>query len=239
MDAEPADVSTALKQYRSNINTIMTRIDGIIDRCVDNFDDIHANKFVRARIEESLIHLNVYLKKHIKIHGKFNETINCFKSIHDYSQEKLKELQELQKDIDVLLADLKSASSGTDKSIYQTKIIPKLRKIVEQYRKISLMNGVKQCLETGIVKPLTMLEEKIIHPLKKFITTFINTSGTKQETLPSPVIKEEIMLEEILQRIAKSIPKEGGRHYSRRRSNISLRRKKTRKNIRKKLNILY
>ena len=76
MSKEPADVSTAFEQYRVNIDKIMSSIDGIIDRLVDKFDDIHANEIVQKQINDSLNRIIIYLDLHIPPHKKFNETIN-------------------------------------------------------------------------------------------------------------------------------------------------------------------
>ena len=243
MSKEPADVSTALTQYGENVDKIMTNIDGIIDRLVANFDDIHANPVVQKQINDTLSRIDAYLDTHIKMHELFNSKITCFKSLHKFSNDKLVELKEFKNNIQQLLKDLTDAAAlGGDKDIYQTNIIPKLQEIVEKYRQLSLLNGLKQCVEMVVIQPLTIIDEKIIHPLKTFITAFIGTSATKPE--PVQVPKEELILDEVLRRFASTLPKEtlkGGGRFSRRRKHINnlYRRKKTRKNIRKKLNGLY
>ena len=234
MSQEPTDVSTAFNQYRDNVNKIKDNIDGIIDRLVENFDNIHANPVVQKQIEDSLNRMNVYLDIHIPWHTKYNETIKCFPPLYNRSKKILDKLIELQDDITTLLSDL-NISKTSDKSIYRKKIIPKLRQIVKQYREISLINELKQCIETIIIKPLTFIDERIIHPIKEWF-------GPKKE--PDVVVtpSEELILSDIMQRIAKTMPKpeqEGAGCFSRRRRNKLHRRKKTRKNIRKKLNGLY
>jgi hypothetical protein len=85
-----------------------------------------------------------------------------------------------------------------------------------------------------------MVDEKIIHPLQTFITEFLGTSDKKQE--PAQIPKEDLILDEVLRRFAETIPEtkqKGGGRFSRRRRTKQYRRKKTRRNIRKKLNILY
>ena len=239
MGKEPADVSTALEQYQVNVNKIKDNIDGIIDRLVENFDNIHANPFVQKQIEDALNRMNVYLKIHIPLHKEYNELINCFPPLYDRSEKILTKLMDLQTDIEKLIGDLESAKQN-DPTIYHEKIIPKLREIVKQYREISLGNELKQCLETIIIKPLTFMEQRIIGPLKKAVISFMGTSPPEKEPETPP--KEELVLAEIMQRIASTIPISvdgGGRRFSRRRRNKQHRRKKTRRNIRKKLNGLY
>ena len=237
MSKEPADVSEALKQYQENINTIKGNIDGIIDRLVENFDNIHANPFVKKQIDDALNRMKVYLKIHIPWHKNYNELIKCFPPLYDRSDKILTKLMDLLTGIEKLLLDLKSANES-DKSVYKKNIIPRLREIVKQYRKISLINELKQCLETIIIKPLTFIDERIIHPLKKAVISFMGTSTEKVPATPPP---KELALAEIMQRIASTIPESasGGRRFSRRHRNKQHRRKKTRRNIRKKLNGLY
>lgn len=236
MSKEPADISTAFTQYRENIDTIMTNIDGIIDRLVENFDNIHANPVVQNQIENALNRMNSYLDIHIQLHEKYNETIKCFPSLHERSKKIVDNLTKLRDNIIILLQDLNTAKIS-DNSIYQEKIIPKLREIVKQYRKISLLNELKQCLETIIIKPLTFIDDRIIHPFKEWI----GTSGEKESNVVETP-QEELILADIMQRIAKTMPKPeqaGAGRFSHRRRNKLHRRKKTRKNIRKKLNGLY
>ena len=239
MGQEPADVSTALEQYQVNVNKIKDNIDGIIDRLVENFDNIHANLFVQKQIEDALKRMNVYLKTHNHWHEKYNELINCFPPLYDRSVKILKKLIDLQIYIEGLIQDLESAKEDNP-NIYHEKIIPKLREIVIQYREISLGNELKQCLETIIIKPLTFMEQRIIVPLKKAVISFMGTSPSSPEKEPETPPKKELVLAEIMQRIASTIPVEGGgRRFSRRHRNKQHRRKKTRRNIRKKLNGLY
>lgn len=238
MGKEPADVSAAFEQYHENINKIKGNIDGIIDRLVENFDNIHANPFVQKQIDDGLTRMKEYLDIHIPWHEKYNELIKCFPPLYDRSAKILKKLIELRDIIEELIRDLKSAKES-DPTIYREKIIPKLRKIVEQYREISLANELKQCIEAIIMKPLTFVDERIIHPFKTAVIAFM---GTSTEKVPETPPKEELVLAEIMQRIASTIPKPvegGGRRFSRRRRNKQHRRKKTRRNIRKKLNGLY
>jgi len=238
MSKEPADVSTAFEQYQDNINKIKENIDGIIDRLVENFDNIHTNTFVQKQIDDGLTRMKEYLDIHIPWHKDYNELIKCFPSLYDRSKKIVDKLIILKTNIEELLLNLASAKEGDD-SIYHEKIIPKLREIVKQYREISLINELKQCLETIIIKPLTCMDERIIHPLKIVVTEFM---GTSPEKVPATPPIEELALAEIMQRIASTIPKTtegGGRRFSRRRRNKQNRRKKTRKNIHKKLNGLY
>jgi hypothetical protein len=238
MGKEPADVSTAFEQYQDNINKIKENIDGIIDRLVENFDNIHTNPVVQKQIDDGLTRMKEYLDIHIPWHKDYNELIKCFPSLYDRSKKIVDKLIILKTNIEELLLNLASAKEGDD-SIYHEKIIPKLREIVKQYREISLINELKQCLETIIIKPLTFMDERIIHPLKIAVIEFMGTSPEKVPTTP-PI--EEVALAEIMQRIASTIPqstKGGGKWFSRRRRNKQNRRKKTRKNIHKKLNGLY
>ena len=235
---EPADVSAALEQYQENISKIKGNIDGIIDRLVENFDNIHANPIVQKQIDDALTRMKGYLKIHIPLHEKYNELIKCFPALYDRSKKIVDKLNKLEIMIDELLSDLASATEGNI-DIYHEKIIPQLREIVKQYREISLVNELKQCLETIIIKPLTIIDERIIHPLKTAVIAFMGTSPEKVSKTP-PI--EELALAEIIERIASDIPKTsegGGKWFSRRRRNKQNRRKKTRKNIRKKLNGLY
>jgi hypothetical protein len=239
MGKEPADVSEAFEQYHENINKIKGNIDGIIDRLVENFNNIHANRFVQTQIDDGLTRMKGYLNIHIPLHEEYNKLIKCFPPLYDRSAKILKKLTELRDIIEELIQDLESAKQN-DPTIYREKIIPKLRKIVEQYREISLANELKQCLETIIMKPLTFIDERIIHPFKTAVIAFMGTSPT--EKVPETPPKEELVLAEIMQRIASTIPKPvegGGRRFSRRHRNKQHRRKKTRRNIRKKLNGLY
>jgi hypothetical protein len=269
MSKEPADVSTAVEQYRSNVSKISANIDGIIDRLVENFDNIHANPVVQKQVENLLNNTKRYLDTHILLHTKFNKTIDCFSPLHTRSEAILIILIGLQKDIHTLLLDLAAAKNG-NKTIYTTKIIPKLREIVEKYRQLSLIDGLKQCVELVILKPLTMIDDRIIHPIKKWIRAFIGTDAGESIEEPAPPVKD-VALAEMIHRINESMAalgdyqegdyyqeegqaddyqeeeQGGGRRVSCRRRNKQSRRKKTRKNIRKKtrknirkkLNTLY
>jgi len=237
MGKEPADVTTAFEQYRENVGKIAANIDGIIDRLVENFDDIHANPVVQKQIDDTLNRMKTYLDLHIAWHTKFNKTINCFPSLFESSQNILLKIMELQNDIQTLLVDLVSAKKG-NKDLYHKKIIPKLREVVKKYRQLSLLNGLKQCIEMVVIKPLTMIDKKIIHPLQELIQTFTGPIKKEEEVEPTPPIKD-LVLSEIMQRISDTMSKIDQTAGSRRRRNKQHRRKKTRKNIRKKLNGLY